>query len=128
MNLLLNARTRLVHALELVNKMVGFYPIEKSLQQIVGEVEKGQSLYKSLSQYEIYPSHLISLIKIAEEVNKLDEMFGRLAKQYSDEVEHEMGLLSSVLEPVIMIFLGFFVIIILVAMYLPMFQMGMGVH
>jgi len=128
MSLLLNSRTRLVHALGLVKNMVGFYPIEKSLEQIGNEVEKGRSLHQSLGAYKIYPVHLLSLIKIAEEVNQLDTMFGRLAKQYSDEVEHEMSLLSSILEPVIMVFLGLFVIIILVAMYLPMFQMGMAVH
>lgn len=128
MNLLLSARTRLINAIELVENMVGFYPIEKSLKQIKSDVERGQSLHKSLSGFKIYPKHLISLIKVAEEVNQLDVMFGRLAKQYSDEVEHETGLINSVLEPILMVFLGLFVGIILLSIYLPMFQMGMAIH
>lgn len=128
MNLLLSSRTQLINAIELVENMVGFYPIEKSMKQIKNDVEKGQSLYKSLSAFNIYPRHLISLIKVAEEVNQLDVMFGRLAKQYSDEVEHETGLINSVIEPVLMIFLGLFVGIILLSIYLPMFKMGMAIH
>lgn len=128
MNLLLSARTRLINAIDLVENMVGFYPIEKSLKKIKSDVEKGQSLHKSLSVFKIYPRHMVSLIKVAEEVNQLDAMFGRLAKQYSDEVEHETSLINSVLEPILMVFLGLFVGIILLSIYLPMFQMGMAIH
>lgn len=60
----------------------------------------------------------------AEEVNKLDTIFSKLAKQYSDEVEHQTSILGNLIEPVMIIFLGAFVAIILVAMYLPMFQMS----
>jgi len=54
----------------------------------------------------------------------LDTMFDTLAKQYTDEVEHQTGLLGSLIEPIMIIFLGLLISIILVAMYLPLFQMG----
>lgn len=124
MQLLISSRTPLVSAIELVRKMNGFYPIETSLETVKEDVMKGQPLYASLSKYPIYNKRLISLIKVAEEVNQLDKMFARLASQYSDEVEHQTSVLGSLIEPIMILFLGAIITIILIAMYLPMFQMG----
>lgn len=124
MNLLISARTPLVTALEMVQKMVGFYPIESSLTVIREDIMRGQSLHQSLAKFKIYNKRMISLIKVAEEVNQLDSMFARMAKQYSDEVEHQTSILGSLIEPIMIIFLGVLVAVILVAMYLPLFQMS----
>lgn len=124
MNLLISAKTPLVTAIDLVKKMVGFYPIEVSLETIQEDILKGQPLHLSLSKFKIYNRRMISLIRVAEEVNQLDAMFARLAKQYSDEVEHQTSILGSLIEPIMIIFLGLLVAIILVAMYLPLFQMS----
>ncbi|MGQ0827040.1 MAG: type II secretion system F family protein [Bacteroidota bacterium] len=124
MNLLISAKTPLVTAIDLVKKMVGFYPIEVSLQTVQDDILKGLPLHVSLSKFTIYNKRMTSLIKVAEEVNQLDTMFARLAKQYSDEVDHQTSILGSLIEPIMIIFLGLLVAIILVAMYLPLFQMG----
>ena len=124
MNLLISAKTPLVTAIELVKKMVGFYPLEISLQTIQDDILKGQPLHLSLSKFKIYNKRMVSLIKVAEEVNQLDTIFLKLSKQYSDEVEHQTSILGSLIEPAMIIFLGAFVAIILVAMYLPLFQMS----
>ncbi len=124
MNLLISAKTPLVTAIELVKKMVGFYPIELSLETIQDDILKGIPLSQSLAKFKIYNKRMISLIKVAEEVNQLDLMFEKLAKQYSDEVEHQTSILGSLIEPIMIIFLGLLVAIILVAMYLPLFQMS----
>ena len=128
MNLLISAKTPLVSAIELVRKMVGFYPIEYSLSIIQEEILRGESLYKSLSKFNIYNRRMLSLIKVAEEVNQLDAIFGKLAKQYTDEVEHQTGLIGSLIEPVMIIFLGLLVAVILIAMYLPLFQLSSSFH
>ena len=124
MNLLISAKTPLVTAIDLVKKMVGFYPIEVSLETIQDDILKGHPLHVSLAKFKIYNKRMISLIKVAEEVNQLDVIFAKLAKQYSDEVEHQTSILGSLIEPVMIIFLGLLVAIILVAMYLPLFQMS----
>jgi type IV pilus assembly protein PilC len=124
MNLLISAKTPLVTAIELVKKMVGFYPIEVSLETVQEDLLKGKPLHLSLSKFKIYNRRMISLIKVAEEVNQLDTMFSRLSKQYSDEVEHQTSILGSLIEPIMIIFLGVLVAVILVAMYLPLFQMS----
>lgn len=124
MNLLISAKTPLITAIDLVKKMVDFYPIESSLTSIQEELLKGKPLYLSLSKFSIYNKRMISLLKVAEEVNQLDLMFARLSKQYTDEVEHQTSILGSLIEPIMIIFLGILVAVILVAMYLPLFQMG----
>lgn len=124
MNLLISAKTPLVTAIDLVKRMVGFYPIEASLDTVQDDLLKGKALHLSLSKFPIYNRRMISLLKVAEEVNQLDTMFSRLSKQYSDEVEHQTSILGSLIEPIMIIFLGVLVAVILVAMYLPLFQMS----
>jgi len=124
MSLLLAAKTPLLEAMDLVGRMVSFYPIESSLTVVSDKVSKGMGLAESMSAHEIFNSRMISLIKVAEEVNQLDLIFTTLANQYNADVEHQTGLISSVLEPLIIIFLGAFVAVILIAMYLPLFQLS----
>lgn len=124
MALLTGAKIPLIRALQLCRQMVGFYPIEQSLIQVEDRVMHGYPLHASLSEFSIYDKKLISLVKVGEEVNQLADFFGKVADQYNDEVEYQSATIASLLEPLIIIFLGLFVGLILIAMYLPMFQMG----
>jgi type IV pilus assembly protein PilC len=128
MNLLLSAKTPLVTALDMVKNMVGFYPIEHSLDTIIKKFTKGDSLYKILSEFPIYERRMLSLIKIGEEVNQLDVIFGKLSKQFMDDVDYQSGLLKTAIEPLLMVFIGLFVGIIVVALYLPMFNLVTAFH
>lgn len=128
MNLLTSAKTPLVTSLELVRNMVSFYPIEVSLAKAKEDILKGNSLHSTLSSFKIYNSRMVSLIKVGEEVNQLESIFEKLSKQYNDEVDHETSLLSSLIEPVMIIFLGLLVGTILIAMYLPLFQMSTTIN
>ncbi|MCK6640938.1 MAG: type II secretion system F family protein [Bacteroidia bacterium] len=124
MQLMLSAKTGLLKALELSSKMIGYYPIESSLKEIQHHITQGRSLHDSLSDFPIYPKRMVSLIRVGEEVNKLDVMFERISQQLVDEIDHDTSVLSSIIEPVMIIFLGIMVATILVAMYLPMFKIG----
>lgn len=124
MGLLIGAKTPMIDAIRLVKKMIGFYPIEHSLDIVEEKIFKGESLNASLSEFPIYNKRMISLVKVAEEVNQLDTIFNQLAEQYSNEVEHQTGLIGSLIEPFMIIFLGLMVAVILVSMYLPLFQLS----
>ncbi|MGM9475214.1 type II secretion system F family protein [Pedobacter sp. GSP4] len=84
----------------------------------------GSSLSIALSKYPFYPAKFIQMIHIAEEVKKLEHFFEQLSEQYTEEVEYKTNGISGLLEPLIIIFLGLVVGVILIAMYLPMFQMS----
>ena len=124
MALLIGAKIPIVRAIKLVKQMIGFYPIEISLDQVEQDIMQGISLNKSLSAFPVYHKRLVSLIKVGEEVNQLELFFGKIGKQYSQDVEHQTTLISSMIEPFMIIFLGLIVGVILIAMYLPLFQLS----
>lgn len=124
MNLLLSSRIPLLRALGLVKQMIRFYPLESAIESIEKDILQGLPLYKSLSQHPVFHHRLVSLVKVGEEVNKLDEFFAKISDQYTEDIDHQTKVLSTFLEPLMLVFLGLIVGIILVAMYLPMFQLG----
>lgn len=124
MHLLTVSKTPLISSLELVEKMVDYYPIETALGRVRNDIMHGKPLHQALAQFPVFNRRMISLLRVAEEVNQLDLIFGKLSKQYTDEIEHETALISSVVEPIMIIVLGLLVSVILVAMYLPMFQLS----
>lgn len=124
LSLLLGSRTPLVNSLQLVEEMIGFYPVEFALGNIRNSVIKGGSLHQGLSDYPIFDKRLVSLTKIAEETNQLDQTFERLSKQYQEDIEFKTKLIGTIIEPMIIVVIGLIVGVIMVAMYLPMFNLS----
>ncbi|MBE9585982.1 type II secretion system F family protein [Mucilaginibacter sp. JRF] len=126
MRLLIVARLPLLRAITLSRQMIGYYPIEASLTKVEADVLNGLPLHTSMQPFPIYPDKMIQLIKVGEETNQLELFFGRVADQYIEEVEYKTSTLSSTMEPLIIVFLGLVVGLIVVSMYLPLFQMSNG--
>ena len=127
MKLLAGAKVMINEALDLVTNMIEYYPIEKALEEAKNEVVKeGKLLNESLSKHTIFPKKLVALIKLSEEVNAPEIIFEKLHQQYSAEIEHQQAVVGKLIEPIFIIILGLFVGFILVAMYLPMFEMSSG--
>lgn len=124
MRLLVSTDTPLLRSIALVRQMINYYPIETSLLKVEQDILQGESLHKSLAAFNFYPAKMIQLIKVGEEVNRMDYFFEKIAAQYTEEVEYKTNTISSLMEPLIIIFLGLVVGVILIAMYLPMFQMS----
>lgn len=124
MRLLISARLPLLKAIALIRQMIRFYPIASSLKIVEDDIMKGKTLHQSLQQFKVYPSKMIQLVKVGEETNQLDYFFGKISEQYIEEVEYKTSTLSSMMEPLIIIFLGLIVGVILISMYLPLFQMS----
>jgi len=127
MKLLSGAKVVINEALDLVKNMIEYYPMEHALESVKNEVvREGKSLNESLAKHKIFPKKLVALIKLSEEVNAPEIIFDKLHKQYSTELEHQQAVVGKLLEPIFLIVLGLFVGFILVAMYLPMFEMSSG--
>ena len=124
LHLLLSSRTPLVRSLELTEKMVKFYPIQTALKDIREDIEKGKTLHEGMVKYSIFPKRMLSLIKVGEEVNQLDEMLFKMSKQNSEELKHKTQLIGKLMEPIIILIIGGVVGLILVAMYMPMFNLS----
>lgn len=124
LDLLLTSKTSLTESLDMVKKMIGFYPIESSIDPIRNDIIKGVPFAAAMKKHKIYEYKLISMVEVAEEINELDSMFSRLADEYDEEVEHKTKMIGVVLEPMIIIIIGLIVGLIMVAMYAPMFDLS----
>lgn len=127
MALLLGSKVPLVRSLELIGQMINFYPIQVTLAPMTKEIYRGSSLQASMAHHSVFGKKMISLVKVGEEVNKLDVFFDKLAQQFSSTAQHQTGLINTFLEPAMIIFLGIVVGFILLAMYLPMFQLSTSI-
>ncbi|MGD9152781.1 MAG: type II secretion system F family protein [Gammaproteobacteria bacterium] len=95
------------------------------LGEIYNAVSKGQTLYQSLQISGLFPNIVVQMVAIGEEAGKLPDMLEKAANFYEYEVNQLVDKLNQLLEPVIMIILGIVVGGLVIAMYLPIFNLGM---
>lgn len=123
-SLLTASKVPVVNSIQLVKQMINFYPLQNALESVEQEILKGSSLSKSLSQHKLFDDKMIALVKVAEETNQTEFIFDRLNMQYNTQVQQQSKLLSTIMEPLIILFVGVLVGVILIAMYLPMFKLS----
>jgi len=124
MSLLLSAKTPLITALDLTEKMISFHPLKMAIIQSKYDILKGESLSQSFSKHTFFSSKIVSLTKIGEQINELDKMYDNLAEQYNDDVDHASKIIGTILEPLMIIIIGGIVGFIMVAMYSPIFNLS----
>lgn len=124
MSLLTKSKVPLATAIGLVKEMIDFYPLSRALSKIESEVLTGQSLHKAFRSNPFFEKKMVALLKVAEETNQTEYVFQKLYEQYRDDLVYKSGQLSNILNPVLTLFVGIVVGIILLAMYLPMFQLS----
>ncbi|MCH2200296.1 MAG: type II secretion system F family protein [Flavobacteriales bacterium] len=124
MAMLMSAKIPLLDGLRMVSDMLNASPFTLANAEIVEEVNRGKRLSESIAQHSIYPKKVHRFVAIGEEVNRLEEMFLKLSEEYKEEVENRSKMVGKLMEPIIIIFVATFIAIILVALYLPLFQFG----
>lgn len=124
LSLLIGAKVPVLQGIELTERMIDFYPLQKALKSVRASVLQGQSLSSSIKEHSIFDKRMASMIKVAEETNQNEVIFKRLTDQYTKDLEYKSKMLSTALEPFIVLFLGLVVGTILVAMYIPMFKLS----
>jgi type IV pilus assembly protein PilC len=114
----------LVEALDSVGGASGNYVYESATSKIQQEVSTGTSLTVAMSNARIFPTMVLQMCAIGEESGSIDHMLGKAADFYEAEVDDMVAGLSSLMEPIIIVFLGGLIGGIVVAMYLPIFKLG----
>lgn len=122
--LLTSSKVPMLNSIQLVKKMIDFHPLNEALTHVEQKVLSGASLHESMKGNKIFDNKMISLVKVAEETNQTEYIFERLNQQYAIEVQQKSKLLSTLMEPLIIVFIGLFVGVILVSIYLPMFKLS----
>jgi type IV pilus assembly protein PilC len=114
----------LVEALDSVGGASGNSVYAAATQRIQQEVSTGTSLTAAMSNANVFPSMVLQMCAIGEESGSIDHMLGKAADFYEAEVDDMVAGLSSLMEPMIIVFLGSLIGGIVVAMYLPIFKLG----
>lgn len=111
-----------VKALETAGPTSGSDLIENAVAHAIEEVENGRSIHESLEESNLFPPMLISMVSIGEEAGTLPVMLDKTAEFYEEDVETLAGNLGAVIEPIMLIGLGSIVGVMVIALYLPVFQ------
>lgn len=123
--LLVSSDVPLLRSLTMLESIIRFYPYRKSFHEIAKGLKRGDSFSKNMEKYRnIYDFKLITLIRVGEETNRLPSMLSNQSKDLTSELEHELKQMGNILEPVLILGVGGIVAFVLIAMYMPMFQLG----
>lgn len=121
---LLGSGVGLIQAIEIAAKTAGNIVIEQSLLRCKESVTQGRTFASPLAKEKVFPEMVVQMISIGEQSGTMDIMLGKIADFYEDEVETAVKAMTSLLEPLLMVFLGGIIAVLVVAMYLPIFNMA----
>ncbi len=114
----------LIDAIEICRMTMDNYVVEMALAKVKEEISGGKTIAVPLAQAKIFPPMVIQMINVGENTGTLDQMLVKVADFYEAEVEAAIANLSKMIEPLVLVVLGGIVAIILIAMYLPIFNMA----
>jgi type IV pilus assembly protein PilC len=120
---LLSSGIPLIQAMEVVSRVVSNSVIEERLLNGIESIRKGVSLSRTIKDVGIFPPMVDSMIRIGEESGSLDNMLYKTADFYDEEMEASLQKLTSLIEPLMIVVMGLVIGFIVIAMYLPMFDM-----
>ncbi len=124
---LVSSGVPLVDGLEVVSRTSGNLVIEKAIVYTRDKVIEGNDMTTPLTDTNIFPSMVVQMIGVGEATGAMDTMLNKIADFYEEEVDVAIDGLTSMIEPILMIFVGGIVGVMMVAMYLPIFSMGNAV-
>jgi type IV pilus assembly protein PilC len=121
---LLSAGVPILDALDVVKKSAGNVVVEGAIQQTSNKIREGRTMAEPLMETNVFPPMVVQMIGVGEQTGALDTMLNKIADFYEDEVDVAVAALTSLLEPLMMVFIGGIVGVILIAMYLPIFSIA----
>ena len=113
----------ILQAIEITGQAAGNVVIEDAMVDVQQSVKEGQSITAPLEKVSVFPAMVTQMIAVGEETGSLDAMLGKIADFYEDEVNAAVKSLTSILEPILMLFVGALVGTVVISMYLPIFNM-----
>ena len=114
----------ILDALEVVAKSAGNSVVEKAIRYTKEKISEGKTIAQPLSETKVFPAMVVQMIGVGEATGAMDQMLTKIADFYDDEVDAAVAALTSMIEPIMMVFLGAIVGGFLIAMYLPIFSIA----
>ena len=120
---LVSSGVPILQAIEITGRTSGNTVIEHAMEGVKENIKSGDSIARPLEKVSVFPPMVTQMIAIGEETGALDTMLHKIADFYEDEVDSAIKSLTSILEPIMMIFIGGIVGLVVISMYLPIFNL-----
>jgi type IV pilus assembly protein PilC len=121
---LVSSGVPILDALAITAKTAGNRVVEKAVFATRVSIAEGRTISEPLAQSGVFPPMVCQMIAVGETTGALDQMLGKIAEFYEDEVDNAVNNLTALMEPVVIVFLGVVIGGLVVSMYLPIFQLG----
>lgn len=128
LGMLMASGTQILYALKVMRPVPGNKVLERGIDQVRSRVEEGAQLSRAMDESGVFPDMLIQMTATGEETGKLDQMLTRTADFYEQRVSAKVEGLSSLIEPIAIVVLGVVVGVMLLALYLPIFNLGQAMR
>lgn len=124
---LLKSGVPILTSFDIVSKTVGNRLIEMILEEVKTAIEEGNGIAETLTKKQVFPPMVVRMIGIGEETGEIEKMLGKIADFYDDQVDAAISGLTSLIEPLIIVFLGGVIGTIVVCMFLPIFTITQAI-
>ncbi len=119
---LVTAGVPILQALEITGKTAGNTVIEEAMADVIENVKRGGTIAAPLKEAPVFPGMVVHMLGVGEETGALEHMLTKIADFYEEQVEAAVKALTSILEPIMLVFVGGIVGFIVISMYLPLFK------
>lgn len=121
---LIEGGVSVIQSLSISSRASGNILVEDFVSETISGIEKGSNISNELRKSPLFPKMMVKMIQVGEESGTVPKMLMRLSKFYNEEVKVAVSALTSIIEPLLIIVLGGFVLIVVLAIYLPIFQIA----
>jgi type IV pilus assembly protein PilC len=121
---LIRSGVPILEVLQIVSQTVGNTVMEKAIKLAAGDIERGEGISAALGKHPVFPNMLIRMCTAGEQTGKMDAMLERISDFLDDEIETTLSGLTSLIEPILIVFLGVVVGGMVICMFLPIFKLS----
>jgi type IV pilus assembly protein PilC len=121
---LIRSGVPILEVLQIVSQTVGNVVMEKAIKEASGDIERGEGIAVALGKHPVFPSMVIRMITAGEQTGKIDNMLERISDFLDEEIETTLSGLTSLVEPILIVFLGIVIGGMVICMFLPIFKMA----
>lgn len=124
---LLSSGVPILESLNIVAKVAGNKIVEEAMLTARSRIAEGKSMSEPLAESGVFPPMVVQMVEVGESTGALDSMLNKVADFYEEDVDNMVSNLMTLMEPIIMVFLGVILGGLIISMYLPIFQLGQAV-
>jgi type IV pilus assembly protein PilC len=123
LGVLISSGVPILHALDITAKTSGNMIIQTAIERVAKSISEGHNITTPLGESGVFPPMVVQLVAVGEQTGRLAEMLGKIADFYDEEVDAAVSAMTSLIEPIVIVLMGGVIGGLLIAMYLPMFDL-----